>query len=407
MKILIVDDNPQRYSQLRGLLDAEAIGDLEIEFVNCTRAAEDCLEDTEFDLMVLDVLIPRRPDSDPAESNSSELLMNVMETGEYCIPRRIIGITEDETAAKMAEPIFTKYLWTILHYARANEAWLNTLVNCCAFQAKSKLEPSSNEFLTELVVLCAVRDSELEHILKLPYSFGAAEPVDDLTFVHHGVFDVGKGDRKIVAACAPRMGMVATSILASKLISEFRPRYIAMVGICAGLRSKTKIGDVLFIDPCWDWQTGKIEKDNLGETRQALDPHYLPADSKVRANADLIVSDKSFMEEISASWSGARPATASFKVGPVASGSSVLADPSKVSDIKDQNRKLVGIEMEAYGLFAAAQSAAEPRPGVFAMKSVCDFGDELKSDEHQAFAAYSSAKALEILIRDYGDRLFS
>jgi nucleoside phosphorylase len=65
-----------------------------------------------------------------------------------------------------------------------------------------------------------------------------------------------------------------------------------------------------------------------------------------------------------------------------------------VDEIKLQHRSLLGIEMEAYGLFAAAASAEFPRPTPIAIKSVCDFADEDKSDEFQAYAAYTSARAL-------------
>jgi hypothetical protein len=41
----------------------------------------------------------------------------------------------------------------------------------------------------------------------------------------------------------------------------------------------------------------------------------------------------------------------------------------------------------------------------FALKGVCDFGDPEKDDEQQNFAAYASARVLQMLIERFGSRL--
>jgi nucleoside phosphorylase len=73
----------------------------------------------------------------------------------------------------------------------------------------------------------------------------------------------------------------------------------------------------------------------------------------------------------------------------------VLADGETVAEIKLQQRNLIVVEMEAYGLYAAASLAGNPKPIAFALKSVCDFADPDKKNAHQAYAAYTSATALK------------
>lgn len=407
MKILVVDDHPNRYKDLESNLLANNVGSPEIAFCNNSFKAAELLESNDYDLMVLDVLIPKRPEQDADKTNSIELLVSLMETGDYCIPKRVIGITGDETAALEAEPVFEKYFWTVLSYKPDNLEWLHTLTSCCVYLGNSKEKDDQESFRNDIVVLCAVRASELPYILDLPYGFSSAEPIDDETFVYKGQFHTQSQNRSIIVACAPRMGMVATANLAVKMIVNFRPKYIVMLGICAGVKGKTKLGDILFVDPSWDWQTGKFIKDDDGAPRQLLDPDYIAANSRVRAHADLISSDKRFMRDIVDSWNGNKPEAPRFKVGPVASGSAVLANPDMISDINVQNRNLLGIEMEVYGLYAACQSVSNPRPGFFAVKSVCDFADEFKNDEFQPYAAYSSAKWLELYLKRYGELLFA
>jgi nucleoside phosphorylase len=82
-------------------------------------------------------------------------------------------------------------------------------------------------------------------------------------------------------------------------------------------------------------------------------------------------------------------------VGAVASGASVIQNQQVVEQYIDKyNRKLLGIEMEIYGLYFAAMNVSKRRPTVFAIKSVCDFADSAKSDDFQAYAAYTSSQFL-------------
>lgn len=74
-----------------------------------------------------------------------------------------------------------------------------------------------------------------------------------------------------------------------------------------------------------------------------------------------------------------------------------------VERILKQNRNLLGIEMEAYGVLYAATHATKPRPKVFVAKSVCDFADEQKNDQYQDYAAYTSAKFIYQLALNYLD----
>ncbi|TFE36881.1 hypothetical protein E2553_45445 [Paraburkholderia dipogonis] len=89
-----------------------------------------------------------------------------------------------------------------------------------------------------------------------------------------------------------------------------------------------------------------------------------------------------------------------LRVGPVASGSAVLANEAIVKEILKHERTLLGIEMEIYGVYAAAAYASFPRPTAFAMKAVCDFGTKVKDDKYQTYAAYTSAQ----LVREFLER---
>jgi nucleoside phosphorylase len=79
----------------------------------------------------------------------------------------------------------------------------------------------------------------------------------------------------------------------------------------------------------------------------------------------------------------------------------LLADGITTERIKQQHRQLLGIEMETYGVFAAAEEATDPRPIAFSMKSVVDFADANKDDCFQKYASFTSAQALKYFVENF------
>ncbi|MDQ8027603.1 MAG: hypothetical protein REJ23_02675, partial [Brevundimonas sp.] len=256
----------------------------------------------------------------------------------------------------------------------------------------------------DLAIVTALRDPELEAVLRNGWAWSPAEPLDDVSFIQKTTFESGGRTFTACAATAPRMGMVSTALLSAKVIAELRPRVLVMTGICAGVPGKVNMGDVLLADPSWDYQSGKRVKDK-SVTQFSISPHQLDVAEDVRSRVDQLGADKSFLRQVLDGWRADAPNGFKIEIGPVASGSAVLADGEALEDIKRQKRELIGIEMEVYGLYAAARAASSPRPTAFALKSVCDFADPDKKDAMQKFAAYTSASVMTELFKRYGTDL--
>jgi hypothetical protein len=63
-----------------------------------------------------------------------------------------------------------------------------------------------------------------------------------------------------------------------------------------------------------------------------------------------------------------------------ASGPIVVVDGKTLTKIREkQNREVLALEMEAYGVYCAARKASQPRPITFIIKSVCDVADPRKN----------------------------
>ncbi|MBR3224014.1 MAG: hypothetical protein IKF78_01685 [Atopobiaceae bacterium] len=170
------------------------------------------------------------------------------------------------------------------------------------------------------------------------------------------------------------MGMPAASVLATKATMLFRPRYLIMCGIAAGIckDADQMFGDVLVPSTAWDYSTGKVVGPDKSEIHFGS-IGFLPRLHSLRLDPEL----KELMDELS------KPDACEFhlQTDPLACGPSVMANEFAVDlHVRSLLPSTVGLGMESYGVFLAASNALEPRPKALAIKSVCDYADEEKND---------------------------
>jgi nucleoside phosphorylase/CheY-like chemotaxis protein len=401
MRILIADDLQSKIQKLIAVLvGSYHVQRAQIEVAHNANDARRFLQATFFDLFIMDIVLPRRSEDVPARESSLELLQEIVEDEAGIKPGHILGLTAYPEEALAAEPFFKSHLWSVLKFDETSNDWAQPIGNCIEYIRGQRKGTASTQYETDLCILTALQEPEMTAIHRLPWAWKAWEPIDDVTFVKRGEISVGGATFSVVSAVAARMGMISTTVLSSKLISRFKPRVIAMAGICAGVKDKTSLGDVIFADTSWDWQSGKRVRDKEN-SQFAMDPHHLTTDEYLRSRAKQLKAERGLWNDVRLAWPDAPEHELRFHVGPLASGSAVLADGRTVEEIRSQQRTLLGVEMEAYGLFAAAAGADRPIPRVMAMKSVCDFADPDKKDAMQAYAAFTSATALRTYIERF------
>lgn len=407
VKILIVDDTPQRYQSVFSQLEGVGVPRSAIKVITSSNEALDELKSVKYDLLILDILIPAWPELEPDQQNSLDLLFTVMNDPEVIKPSSIVGITSDQSAADEALPFFEENTWTIVTYSPVSDGWVSKITNCVTYlkNKATNAEPVYHDF--DLVILCALSSPEMEEIICLPWEWSAAKPMDDTSFFREGKLQIGSKIYKVAAASATRMGMVSSAVLATKAIQIFRPRVLAMTGICAAHKSKAKLGDVLVVDPAWDFQSGKMVSVD-GTAKMEFSPHQIPLSAFLRSRFEQLSNEPYLSADITNKFGSGAPSGFKLRIGPVASGGAVLADGKIIDDIRHlQNRDLLGIEMEVYGVYAAAQQSSSPQPKFFAIKSVCDYADPEKQDGAQKFAAFASANVLQKFVEKFCADLFS
>ena len=203
------------------------------------------------------------------------------------------------------------------------------------------------------------------------------------------------------------MASVASATLTSKLILRFHPRYLFMTGICAGLKGNDiGFGDILVATQVWDGMSGKFQekKQGEGEAELVFEPDYRPIslDAEMVNVVNRLKEKVDLCEKIKANFQGAKPdSLLKIHTGPMTSVPAVIASEKKIAELKVHARKLIGLEMESYGMFYAAEHAHHLKP-VFTVsfKSASDLADKDKTDKYQAYASYTSAALMKYIIEN-------
>ena len=398
ISILVVDDDATKRARvLAALLRTPGITEHNIDVCEDLIHARDRLAARRYDLLVLDLRIPNRIGDEPDDSAGGAFVREITLSRALIKPFHVIGLTAFEAVFDKSDPVFIEELWRIIRYQSGSVDWERQLIGKVGYLVASKQELATGEdasHLVDVAIVTALLDPELRAVLDLPGRWVEARYANDSTIYHLGAFETDGKQLKVVAAAAHQMGMPAASVLAMKMISRFRPRYIAMPGIAAGIRGSVQMGDVVVADQCWDYGSGK-RKLLDGKPVLLPDPKSIPLALDVKERFQHIQADGTMAFAVEKKWRGATPAPRlNIVIGPLASGASVVQDQAVVEEVKAHSRKLAAIDMEGYGLMYAAENATKPRPTAIVLKGICDFADETKNDDWQAFAAFASANLL-------------
>jgi nucleoside phosphorylase len=272
------------------------------------------------------------------------------------------------------------------------------------------LAARDNEYQSDVGFVCALEHPELSALVE---AFGGTSAWRDhtdtrLTHLYRESHYPIAPDMKLrlVATTSTSMGLTAAAIATTQLIFLFRPRLVIMVGIAAGTRSGGKqFGDILVADPSVDYNSGKVvESDGIREFQP--DPYPIGLTPRFRTILQTYRGPTKVLNDITARWTGTKPSVANrLHIGPLGAADQVIDDASRVIEIQKNWRKLVGVEMETYGVYRACYESPEPKPRYLSFKSVCDFAAE-KTDSWQDYAAFTAAQFSASFLRNHWNSLW-
>ncbi|MEW4459228.1 hypothetical protein AB1K42_14130, partial [Roseibium algicola] len=192
--------------------------------------------------------------------------------------------------------------------------------------------------------------------------------------------------KKRILVCTPdKIGSFSMQNLILHLHFRFKIKFNILIGLCAGLRGKVRIADLIIADQVIDYSHAKLTNEGL-ETR----PMVFPAGALLHNFAKRFKRFK---------WPSyyLPQEGAIVHSGNIASGPFVFADDNSLKRVAVNSSRLLGAEMEAAGVLHALHSIGKG-DRLLVVKAVSDFGDSTKDDmAREKCCAASAAFALQFI----------
>ena len=408
LRILLIDDAPEKVTKYRELLgEIDEINPDCIAVATCVEQAEELVSKEQFDLAVLDLYIPIRFGEDPSPENAVTFLKDLSSDDELKMPYNVVGITQWKEAPTKYKDFFDSQLLAYIIYEQTSDDWKEKLRNKINFLIKAQKSVRDQEVYDYDV---AIVNALLDENKKVREAFGFDDwatieiPSDKSTTYYSKIVTNINGKKiRIVTCHALQMASTASAALTTKLLYYFRPKYLFMTGIAAAVdRKEASLGDILVATKVWDGASGKIKTNEERNDIFYPDYHEIPLDTDMVATITRLKQNEDLLDSIEKGfkYSKGKPNTRlQVHLGPVASVPAVLSSKEQVENIQIHVRKLLGVEMEGYGVFYAASNCVHPRPKYnILIKSVSDYADPEKSDDYQEYAMYTSAAFAKYII---------
>ncbi len=198
------------------------------------------------------------------------------------------------------------------------------------------------------------------------------------------------------------MGSEHTGLDLKSLLQEFRPRFAAMTGICAGDRDRVALGDLIVAESAFQYHEGKASAAAGGQMTHLLETETAASTRQVIQYVRGFDSWKQPLREVKAARLDRvlePDEEPHLHIGQMASGMAVRQDNPFPWLREQYGRKTVALDMEAgafYGVFGAVSDIH-----ALVVKGVCDYADREKHDDYQDYAARASALYLLLFLREY------
>lgn len=386
MKILVLEDEDAKFEQVQDhVLEImpEAVIQREKNWLDYSRA----VANVKFDLILLDLLVPRSPRDCTVEDHHASLVETTRDYHSKSFYTPAIVLTRHNPN----EGDFVHDLNLVdINVIPFNDygKWREAL--------KIKLLAAQPKKQFDVVIVCAL-EKEVNAFESLTDTWGPVTTISGLL-----CREVQVGEYKAVIVRTKRMGLVSSAVAAALALDRFEPRLICMSGICGGVAGESNIYDLLVTQVCHQHDAGKWSATGFKSE------HYdVQLDVDVHNRLAEVAADPAVIELLQ---DDLNPGRSEFPEGKerisfdiktdaiTSSGSAVIAEEGKTSTLVVGQRKLAGFDMEVYSVYEAARHALK-RTAFFAAKAVVDDGGKNKGDSFHRIGCLLSAKFVVAAIR--------
>ncbi len=404
--ILIIDDKEQKIDNLRKVITSIS-EDIRIEEAKTIVDAREKMREYSYDLVILDMVIPELEDDEPSRTGGSDYLTEIYENPDIKRPLQVIGLTEFEEEFNQQKEEFRDRLWYLLFYSQKEQRWRKSLKDKVVQLIGMKrdfIQTLKDRDKYDIGIICALSE-EFEQLQK---AFDGCQwddcrlPGLPFLFRTTTVPTINLHDVKVLAVCADRPGVCATSVIATAMYTVARVDVLFMTGITAGVNNgSVKLNDVIIADSVGDYATGKLEDNKDGDLSWLREIHEASASTRLLSAASSVARDEEICSDINKEMLQHQLITSEtnlkFQIAKTVCGPFVLASNAVVDMLKDSDRKLQAIDMEGFGLYLTAHSLEKQALWI---KAVCDFADRSKGDSYHKSCSYASAAFLYKMLRE-------
>jgi nucleoside phosphorylase/CheY-like chemotaxis protein len=385
MKILLLEDEDQKRADIVAEVRATAPA-AEITEVKNWLDYSNRVHDQKFDLILLDLLVPRSARDPRIEDHHVQLIETTRAYGAKSFLTPAIVLTKFLDTSEAFFPELNKVDITVISFDDNGE-WKPALA--------AKIRASEPKVRYEYIIVCALA-KEVAAYESTSSTVGPLRTVSGLA-CREITIDGSKG----TIVQLPRMGLVSSAVVTAYAIERFEPKLVCMSGICGGIPGNSEIYDLLISDVCHQHDVGKWGDD--GFRAEHYDIQLRPT---LRNRLEELVHDGGvaarLIEGLELGRSEYPESMERFKLNmrlaPMSSGSAVMAEQGKTASLTGDQRKLAGFDMEIFSVYEAAR-LSHLEPSFFAVKSVVDDGDRNKGDRFHRVGALLSARFVVETIR--------
>ena len=406
LKILIVDDERIKIGKIREAL--QQTGKIDVEDMEDCMTVDDAIRkirNCRYDLIILDVLLPYKIDQEVSSAGGTAVLKCITTMDQAKKPLCIIGLTGYEESLNQCESVFADAACLLIKYQGDSDEWRKKLKRkvIWLYEAKKELEAEKERMAEQAnmgyqydIAIITAAEVEFQAVLALDLDWKEESVPGDPQLYYTAEATENGEKKRLLLARQKYMGMPAASALVTRILAAFRPKCVCMVGITGGKKGEVRIGDLIVADESWDYGSGKW-KESDGNLLFLPEPHYISLPPALHA---ILTRDFSReLWEIRNQWNKTaaveKPLDIRLHLGALASGAAVIQNDQILRQyIEPHQRKVLGIDMETYGVYYACENAPQPTPRYLSIKSVSDYVDADKNDKDQKYCAYVSARFL-------------
>lgn len=400
IRVLVVDDNQNKINKIKDVLDS--IQNCKFELAQDLVTARLMLQQS-FDLLILDINLPERFNELAKENLGLRFIKEIRSSNRLKLPKHIIGLTEYDHIIEKYRDEFSNLATILVKYDNKASDWNSTIKEKIQYLIQAEVQDANKSLYSyDIAIVTALRTPEFDAVLDLEYNWEKIKFQGDGSTYYTGKISKSNGESlSVIATYLPQMGMVATAATTTKLILNFKPKYILISGICGGIKDKVNIGDLVIPDLSFDFGSGKVITDSEGQEKFQPDFKSIPISGDLKEELMDLASNRTLLRGIKDDWKGnSIQSEINLHIGPMGSGASVIENSDYTTKIIENQRKLLAIDMETYSVFYCCQYANNPRPTALSVKAVCDLADSKKNDNMQKFCSFISARLSDYIIKN-------